>query len=446
MKTRRRTKTIIKIILFLLVFNFIEIANTLSDRSSVEKVFPFEQNEPISHRLNNNLSGYESMQELDSMVRSFMDRWDIVGASVAIAKEEKLIYAKGFGFADKEQLIPVQPRHLFRIASVSKLITATAVMKMQENGELSLEDKVFGPEGILKDSLFPKVRDERIHDITVQNLLEHSSGWTNRQGDPMFMQHHIARKLNRELPLSLDDIMDYMVGYRKLDYAPGKNLDYSNFGYALLGKIIEEKSGISYEDYVVSNILNPLGIYDMHLGYSLEKDRFPNEVKYYGLAGERKVLSSTGDGTKVPKYYGGNYIETLGAAGGWVASPAELMKLMVALDGLPGKENVLSDESLQNMVSNRNFQAPFGWTGTTSNGMYWRTGTLSGTSALMVKQNNDISWVMLINTTPRYGARFPVQINRTMIRGLLSVDHWPDYDLFDYYEPRRLNDFLLADR
>ena len=128
-------------------------------------------------------------------------------------------------------------------------------------------------------------------------------------------------------------VVEYVLKNKKLDYKPGRKSVYSNLGYAILGLIIEEVSNTSYEDYVVTNVLNPLGIYDMRLGKSLEKDRYENEVKYYGLKGERKILSSFGTGEMVPKYYGGNSIETLGAAGGWIASPAELMKLLVAIDG-----------------------------------------------------------------------------------------------------------------
>ena len=87
---------------------------------------------------------------------------------------------------------------------------------------------------------------------------------------------------------------------------------------------------------------------------------------------------------------------------------------------------------------------PFGWKGTDKNGHWWRTGTLSGTSALLKREKNGISWVLIINTTPKYGARFPVQINKTMIRGLATVDDWPSYDLFDYYEPKSIGSKWLS--
>lgn len=429
--------------LFILVF-FGEIAISFSDKTTAEKVFPSEEKIPVSLRLTNNLSAYESMQGLDQQIESFMKKWSIVGASVAVVKDERLIYSKGFGYADKENDIKVEPKHLFRIASVSKLITAVAVMKLVEDGKINLTDTIFGENGILSEKEFLDFKDERVKGITVKNLLNHTSGWTNKKGDPMFLNLAIAKKMDAELPLKTETIVQYVLQNRKLDYLPGKKSVYSNFSYALLGLIIEKVSEATYEDYVVTQVLNPLGIYDMHMGKSFEKDRFENEVKYYGLKGERKVLSSLGTGERVPKYYGGNSIETLGSAGGWVATPTELMKLLVAIDGFDFREDILKTESIEEMTKSSKRIRPFGWTGTDNNGFWWRTGTLSGTSVLLKREQNGLSWVLVINTTPKYGARFPVQINKTMIKGLAAVDDWPTYDLFDYYEPKSLHDKWLT--
>ncbi len=436
----------VKRVVGLLLFFFVEIALSFSDKTFVEHTYPEEKATPVSHAITNNLSQYESMMPLDSLVESFMDKWGIVGASVAIAKDEKLLYAKGFGYADKERRTDVDTRHLFRIASVSKLITATAIMKLVENDSLQLDDKVFGREGILNDSIYWSFKDPRVKDITVKHLLEHSGGWDKRKGDPVFRVHSIAYAMDKKLPIDLSVIIEYVLKQRMLDFIPGEEVSYSNFGYALLGEIIAKKTGISYEEYVKSNILNPIGIYDFHLGHSLAGKRFQNEVKYYGLKNERKIVSSFGNGELVPKFYGGNPMETLGAAGAWIASPAEMVKFLVAIDGRPGKPDILSKESLEVMASNHEGTRPFGWTGTTSDGFYWRTGTLSGTSALLIKQQNGLSWFFVMNTTPQYGARFPVQINRTMLQGFSNIDKWPEYDLFEFRKPSANTLPLLTQR
>ena len=84
----------------------------------------------------------------------------------------------------------------------------------------------------------------------------------------MFLNLSIAEKMDAELPLKTETVVEYVLQNRKLDYAPGKKSVYSNFGYALLGLVIEKTAGTSYENYVITEILNPLGIYDMHLGKS----------------------------------------------------------------------------------------------------------------------------------------------------------------------------------
>ena len=141
-----------------------------------------------------------------------MDQWEIKGASLAIMKDGKLIYSKGYGYADEENEVKTDVNHIFRIASVSKLITAAGIMKLVENGTLSLDDKVFGEEGILNDTtLYAPVKDKRMNHITVENLLRHQGGFTNRAGDPMFCPIDIAEKMNVPAPADLNTIIKFVL-------------------------------------------------------------------------------------------------------------------------------------------------------------------------------------------------------------------------------------------
>ena len=133
---------------------------------------------------------------IDHNVERFLRRNNLAGASLSIAKDGKVVFAKGYGFADKERSISVQPYNLFRIASVSKLVTAVAIMKLVEFDSLSLESKVFGINGILNDSSYLSYKDKKVEQITVRQLLNHSAGWTNRWGDPMFMPNVISSRNN----------------------------------------------------------------------------------------------------------------------------------------------------------------------------------------------------------------------------------------------------------
>lgn len=116
--------------------------------------------------------------KIDTIIADFMRQWSLKGVSVAVSQDEKLAYAKGFGYADVANNEKVSPQHLFRIASVSKLITATAIMKMVEEKQLKLTDKIFGREGILNE--YTQIKDARALQIEVEHLLTHTSGWKNK--------------------------------------------------------------------------------------------------------------------------------------------------------------------------------------------------------------------------------------------------------------------------
>jgi len=130
---------------------------------------------PFSLLLDNSYSDFEGTEYIDMQVEAFIKRWKIEGASLAVTKDERLVYAKGFGTANSETGEDVKPGHLFRIASVSKLITAVAIMKLYEEGHLGLDEPVFGKQGILNDSVFMNYQDPRVEEITVRHLLNHTA-------------------------------------------------------------------------------------------------------------------------------------------------------------------------------------------------------------------------------------------------------------------------------
>ena len=244
--------------------------------------------EGINHLLDNSQSELEEMKGFDRVVERFMQRWEITGASIAVMKNGRLLYSKGYGWADKERNVRTDVKHIFRIASLSKLITATGIMKLQEDGLLSLEDRVFGEQGILCDSAFREIRDRRIEKITVEHLLRHQGGYSIRAGDPLFCSVSVARQLGIRPPVSFDDMVRYAAQTR-LRYEPGSSNVYSNLGYVVLTKVIEKVSGMPYEKFIQDSILSPIGCHDMHIGHSFYEMRFPNEVRYYEPADTEPV-------------------------------------------------------------------------------------------------------------------------------------------------------------
>ncbi len=407
---------------------------TSSMVNPVTESYGSDFNPPSNNATSFHLPGFVSENEefhgLEKQMDRFMRREMLEGASVAVAKEGKLIYAKGFGYADKESETTVEPSHLFRIASVSKLITAAGVMRLQEQGALQLDDKVFGAEGLLNDSAYLNYRDKRVEDITVRHLLEHSGGWTTRWGDQMFMPTTVARSLKKDLPVSKSDIIRFVLN-KRLHFTPGQGSYYSNLGYMVLGEVIAKASGMDYEKYIQTNLLYPLGIFDMRIGGSHLYERAELEVKYYEPTPTFYVADHSGAEGEVLRTYGGNDMYALGAAGGWIASSTDLMKLMLAIDGFDSYPDFLQPESIQRMVDpEQNDYGPLGWRRIRSNAWY-RTGTLAGTSALLVRKDDGLSYVVLFNTGSWKGPALANDISRMMDRGLRSVKDWPDYDLFE---------------
>ena len=302
----------------------------------------------LNQTLTNSLSDYGNYEVIDKEINHFMDKNELKGVSVSIIHNEKLIFSKGYGYANQEDSVIAKPGNIYRVASVSKLLTAVAIMKLVEQKKLKLTTKVFGPRGIINEKKY-EIVDPRLCDITVLDLLNHSGGWTQNYGDPMFNPTIIAKLVGDSLPATVDTYTKFVFS-RRLHFTPGTMHSYSNMGYMFLGEVIRKVSGMPYEDYVRKQILSPMGIYDMHLAQNLYEYRYPNEVKYYVYTGDSLIHSFSDDSTLVPKVYGGNDIRLLGAAGGWVASAPELAKLLVSIDGNNTIEDFLSHKSIEDMT------------------------------------------------------------------------------------------------
>lgn len=362
--------------------------------------------------INNTLTSSNEYSLINHQFEQFVKKWDLVGATFCIAHKGRIIYARGFGMANKEEGLAMQPYHTMRVASVSKLITATAVMKLAEEGRLRLNDRVFGPDGILNDEKFINYKDKRVEEITVHNLLNHSGGWTPRWGDHLFIKDVIARELGKELPLDVDDYIVFALS-KRLHFKPGSYSSYSNIGFVVLQRVIEKASGMDYESFVKKEIFKPLNIYDAHLAYNWDSLRYDNEVRYYEVPEAEKVISFDGSKQSVLKSRGGNDVRALGAAGGWVISPISLIRFVMAVDGRNDFPDILSKQSVDVMKEtfNGNFQ-PLGWRWVKNDGTLWRSGSMAGTSALVISRPDGYTLTFLSNQSHWKGARFPYLVDR----------------------------------
>jgi CubicO group peptidase (beta-lactamase class C family) len=396
---------------------------------------------PHNVRLTNRTSSVKEYAAAEKTINSFLHNWSIAGASVAIAKDGKLIFARGFGYADTATKTLTQPYSQFRIASISKLVTAVGIMKLQEEGKLSLNDKVFGPDGILNDPYFSDPKDKRVYGITVAQLLSHEAGWTQRYGDQMFMSVLVAEKMGVKPPADTKTIVRFALN-KRLHYTPGTGRAYSNLGYSILGLIIEKVSGMSYEEYCRKTILEPIGIYDMAIAGNLPSEKSPFEVTYYEPSDVVLKPSIYGTGEMVSPSYGGNDIKALGGAGAWIATAPDLMRLLLAVDGFKFRPDILNDQSIRFMTDNSNGFAPVGWKATIINGTWWRTGSFPGSAGMMKRQSDGLSWVVLLNSSAWNGPEIYSYINNMMYRVLSQINPLPEYDLFNYSLPVPLNSTL----
>lgn len=389
--------------------------------------------EGLNFKVTNDLSTFPGSKYIEKEANTFLQQWKLAGMTMSIVKNGKLVYAHGFGYSDLETKQPVEPGQLFRIASVSKLITAVAIMKLVEHKSLSLDSKVFGPNAIIKDSIFNHVKDPRLYKITVRHLLAHAGGWSLHYGDMAF-NSLLVLELSGQKGLGAATLDSYsrFIASRRLHFDPGTRSSYSNMGYMFLQKVIENVSGQSYEKYVRNEVLKPIGITDMHIGKSFLADRRFNEVKYYQSEENEMVSCFDGSGRMVPKPYGGNPIELLGPAGGWIASSLELAKLMVAIDGFKSVPDILPHNLINQMVDDKFFRGPLGWKVVKDNGDWIRTGSMAGTSALVKRQSNGFCWVVIINSSSWNGPRLPAYINGMMGRIEKRIKNWPNHDLFTY--------------
>ncbi len=382
----------------------------------------------VHHDLTNSMSDFEQCRTFDKEIEAFMRRWELTGASFALMRNDSLLYAKGYGYANKERGEKMEVGHILRLASASKLITATAIMKLVEKRKLKLSSKVFGEEGILSMEPFNTLADRRLALITVEHLLRHTGGFKTPVEDPAFSNYSVAKALERELPLELDDMVRYATMF-PLRSMPGDRYDYSNLGYQVLTKVIEVVSGQDYEDYVKRNVLEPAGCYDMHIGENYIGKRARNEVNYYEVKEAKLYDAFDGSGKQVLKSQGGNNVNLLSGAGGWVASPVELLRLVASINGGGTKRDILSKESVRIMTKDTR-EKPIGWASV--HGSEWlRSGSMAGSSTLIKHQSNGYTWVFITNSSAWIGYKLTNYISSQITRSVSKVKRWERQDLFE---------------
>lgn len=377
----------------------------------------------------------------DQSMKEFMRKHHVPGASIAVTDRGRVVFARGYGYADVGAQEPVIPESLFRIASISKPITAVAILQLVEQQKLNLDDKIFE---VLDYSAQIEAAadsfDDRLHEITIRQLLEHRGGWDRGQSfDAMFQSVRFANQVGVDPPADQSAVIEAMFS-QPLDFDPGQRYAYSNFGYCLLGRVIEKRTAQSYEDYVKQHVLAPIGVTTMRIGATRLDGRAENEVRYYQPGTAQSVFASDLN-TTVPWPYGGWHLEAMDSHGGWIASATDLAKFAAAFDD-PDHCPILSRESIETM-----YQRPPGLAGHEEDGKekeryyslgwsnriigqdkinHWHTGSLSGTSTILIRRHDGKNFVALLNTRVSPSAsHLGLEIDSLLHKMANSVSQWP---------------------
>lgn len=349
---------------------------------------------------NTNISS-SNMAKIDNAVNSFLTSENVTGLSLAIVKDGRLVFAKGYGYANPstgEEMSPDQPG---RIMSVSKPVTAVGIMTLIQKGLLSKESFVFGRNGVLGSKYATPANKPSLNRIRVRHLLNHTSGLRSCNGESVFWD---ATK-------TPDDAMAVLLAANDLVLTDTSvAFEYSNTNYFILERIIEQVSGKKYETYIRENVLNKCGIGStMYVGQASGNSK----------AGEMHYTSAT----KMN-------LQLWAGFGGWVARPIDLLKFLNRVDGAASPSDILNATSHTTMTTGSALRPgyAFGW-GISGN-RQGHNGCHGSSRSNLTELGNGVSYAVIINSKPKTD-----ECNEVLIpvieNALKQVTAYPSYNLFD---------------
>jgi CubicO group peptidase (beta-lactamase class C family) len=309
-----------------------------------------------------------------AVARQFIEQYSVPGLSVAFARQGQTVFKEGFGLADKTSGDRVTPAHLFRIASVTKPITSVAIFSLIEEGRFKLDDLVFGSEGLLQFD-FGRSLPSSVERITVHHLLTHTcGGWQNDGTDPMF--HHPA--------MNHRDLIAWTIANDPLKNEPGTQYAYSNFGYCILGRIIEKFAKHSYPEFVRRQVLAKCGVTGMKIAGNTISERAAGEVVYYDRNAESPYRMN---------------VARMDSHGGWIATPQDLLQFLTRVDGFSATRNILSERTIKTMTTPTAARPGYacGWS-VNQVPNWWHGGSLPGSSTIAVRTASGLCWAGFANT------------------------------------------------
>lgn len=382
------------------------------------------------------------LEPFDRLMAGLLRKWKVPGGGLAVARDGRIVLARGYGLADRERGTPVEPTSLFRLASLSKTVTAVATLQLVQERRLDLDARVLpllGETGPRPE----KITDRRVRDITVRHLLQHTAGFDrSKSGDLMFMPYAAAaaKRQGGPLPPDCPTIMRDALE-RRLDFTPGERFEYSNIGYCILGRVIERVTRAPYEAHVRERVLAPAGAEGMRVGRTREAAE--GEVTYYDYeAKEYPAMPGLGV-THATRPYG-FALETMDAYGGWIGAPADYLRFVLAIDGRRGPA-LLSAGTLARMNAQVGLEATSAGEDSIPMGSFyglgvrvrpvkgglniWHFGSLPGTVTIALRTFDGFAWVVAFNGRPAERNGFRLDVDRGLWEAKAKVKAWPAGDL-----------------
>jgi CubicO group peptidase (beta-lactamase class C family) len=359
----------------------------------------------------------EAVYLLETWIESIIDFDRLPGLSIAIVHDQELVYSNGFGFADVERRIDATPSTVYSICSISKLLTAIALMQLRDAGEVNLDE----PVSSYLPWFEPGAASPAAGLLTLRELLRHSSGL------PCEPDHTVWSDPDSLSP-SREELVERL-SHLTMSYPTGTEFNYSNLGYTLLGEVVSTVSGLDYADYVQQHILDPIGLESttLHVPGGQLRDDVATGYGRWPRSGDRPTV--------VPRD-----ARVMTPAGGLASTVEDMARFAMwqfrVLEG--ADESVLSRSTLREMQTEQ-WSSPAWGLGFT----IWRMGDASFyghqggcpgfKSQIILNPDDQVAVVVMINATDAPQFTLAFRAYEIMAPALVTSTETPENDSWSSY-------------